>query len=229
MKRIVLLLALIAGPAVQAATYASNGNTGFGGVLSSLDITDDGTNITFALTAGASLNDAFVLYISNGATGSTSTALFTDTGDPLRKAISGFDGTDRSTVNMTAGFEITHALALDGGFAGLWATVDSGSHPFVATANGTPGGPNASPYNMTVAITDLGISPGDSFDFVGTYLNSGNAFRSDEAFGPGISPGSPGVPSTVTFTGSLSYTTTPEPSAAMLGAIGLLGLLRRRR
>lgn len=210
-----------------ATTYSSNGNAGFGGVLSSLDISDDGVNLTISLTTGANLNDKFVLYIDSIAGGENNTGGYTDNGDPLRNAISGFDGTNRSTVNLPAGFGIDYAIALDSGFAGLWETVDAGSHTFVATANGATGGIAASPYVMTVALAALGLSPGDSFTFVGTYT-SDTAFRSDEAFGAGIGAGNPGQ-NPVTFTGSESYTTIPEPSAALLGGLGLLALLRRRR
>ena len=80
---------------------------------------------------------------------------------------------------------------------------------------------------MQFDFTEIGLSPGDSFDFIGTYLNSSNAFRSDEAFGDGIAAGNPGN-SDVTFTSSLTYTPIPEPSSALLGSVALLGLLRRR-
>ncbi|MDQ8190552.1 hypothetical protein [Roseibacillus persicicus] len=210
-----------------ATTYSSNGNAGFGGVLDELLISDDGTNLTFSLSTGNSLNDKFVLYIDSVAGGENNTGGYTDTGDPLRNAISGFDGTNRSTVTVPAGFGIDYAIALDSGFAGLWETVDAGSHTFVNTANGSTGGATASPYVMTVALADLGLSAGDTFTFVGTYT-SDTAFRSDEAFGDGLAMGNPGQ-SPVTFTSSLSYTTIPEPSAALLGGLGMLSLLRRRR
>lgn len=226
--KILLAATLVASPA-WSATYISNGNTGFGGVLSSLDITDDGTNITFTLTRGAgALNDSLVLYLDSIAGGATSTVNFDDTGDDLRKAISGFDGTNRSTVEFPGGFGVDRAIALDQGFSGLWSTADGGAHGFLTTANGAPGGTTQATYAMTMTLSDLGLNPGDSFEFVGTYLNENGAFRSDEAFGDGIPSGNPGT-STVTFTGSRSYTTVPEPSVALLGGLGLLALLRRRR
>lgn len=213
------------------ATYAGNGNTGFGGVISSLDITDDGTDLTFVLTRGpGELNNSFVLYIDSTVGGQTSTASYTDApgNDSLRKAISGFDGSNRSTVNFSSGFDADRALALEGGFAGLWTTVNNGSHTFLATANGSPGGNTQATYSMVVSLTDLGLNPGDSFDFVGTYLNSGNAFRSNEGIGDGLPAGNPGA-SEVTFTAARSYTTIPEPTSAALGLIGSLLLLRRRK
>lgn len=231
MKLKILLAAasLVSITTGSAANYLGNGNSGFGGVISSLDITDDGTNVTFVLNRGAGgLNDAFVIYIDSVAGGQNNTSQFTDSGDPLRQAISGFDGTNRSTVNLTAGFGVDRAIALNQFFAGLWTTVDNASHNFVATANGSPGGTTQATYAMTVSLANLGLNPGDSFSFVGTYLNPGGAFRSDEGIGDGLPIGNPG-PSTVTFTGARTYTTIPEPTSAALGLIGAMLLLRRRK
>jgi hypothetical protein len=228
MKILPILFVLLVPVSVHGAVYASNGNTGFGGVLDSLEITDDGTTISFTLTTGNNLNDAFILYIDAGVVGPNNTGNFTDFGDGLRRGISGFDGTNRSLVNLPASFAANYALGLEGTFAGLWAPVENGTHTFVATANGSPGGSTAGSYTMNVALADLGLSPGDSFDFVGTYLNPGNAFRSDEAFGTGIGSENPGY-DPVTFTGALTYTTVPEPSVALVAMLGLFGFLRRRR
>lgn len=222
-------LATVAMPLshAQAVNFAGNGNTGFGGVISSLDITDDGTNITFTLNRGSgNLNDALVLYITGASGGFNTTENFTDSADPLRRAISGLDGSNRSTVNLP--FNAGFALGLEGGFSGLWSLVEGGSHNFVATANANPGGNEQSSYVMTVTLANLGLSPGDSFEFVGTYLNPSGPFRSDEGIGDGLPNGNPGL-SDVTFTGSRLYTTIPEPTAALLAGFGLLALLRRRR
>jgi hypothetical protein len=227
MKTLALTIFALGMGFAHGANYLGNGNTGFGGVISSLDIVDDGTNITFTLNRGSGdLNDAMVFYLGNGLPGFTSTVGFTDSADPLRRAISGYDGSTRSTLNLP--FEATHALCLEPGFSGLWSLVNAGSHTFVATANGSPGGSSQASYAMTVSLADLGLTPGDSFDFVVTYLNPSNAFRSDEGIGDGLPSGNPGHDES-TFTAARTYTTIPEPSAAMLGGIAMLGLLRRRR
>ncbi len=211
----------------QAVNYAGNGNSGFGGVISSLDIVDDGTNITFTLNRGpGDLNDAFVLYISAASGGFNTTENFTDWDDPLRRAISGFDGANRSTVNLP--FNAGFGLGLEPGFSGLWSLVEGGTHNFVAIANAAPGGNSQPSYAMTVSLANLGLNPGDSFQFVGTYLNPENAFRSNEGIGDGLPSDNPGQ-SDVTFTGSRLYTTIPEPTSALLAGFGLLALLRRRR
>lgn len=229
LKLILAATSLLTIAVASAASYLGNGNSGFGGVISSLDITDDGTNITFVLNRGVgNLNDAFVIYIDSVAGGQNNTSQFTDNADPLRQAVSGFDGVNRSTVNLTAGFGVDRALALNQFFAGLWATADNGSHPFVTTANVSPGGTSQSTYSMTVSLANMGLNPGDSFSFVGTYLNPGGAFRSNEGIGDGLPGANPGA-STVTFTGARTYTTIPEPAGAALGLVGLVFLLRRRR
>ncbi|MFZ4749966.1 MAG: MopE-related protein, partial [Phycisphaerales bacterium] len=81
------------GCASQAV--GGNGRGGFGSVIggSTLDVARDGGDWVFTLTKGAgAFNDALVLYFDTEVGGFSSTAGFTDTGDYLRKAISGFDG-----------------------------------------------------------------------------------------------------------------------------------------
>lgn len=220
---------LLTGGISSAANYLGNGNTGFGGVVSSLDITDDGTNLTFVLNRGTgTLNDAFVIYIDSTVGGANNTTQFTDTADGLRRAISGFSGSTRATVNLPSGFGVDRALALESSFGGLWSTVENGSHAFVATANGSPGGNAQASYSMTVSLANLGLNPGDAFNFVATYVNTGGDFRSNEGIGDGLPATNPGA-AAVTFTAGRSYTTIPEPASAALGLLGTLLILRRRK
>lgn len=226
-------LLLFTLPAAQAMVFSGNGNTGFGGVIASLDITDDGTNLTFVLTRGpATLNDAFVIYIDSVAGGFSDTSGFTDTGDSLRRALSGKGtGGETSIVTFPSGVTADHAIGLEAGFAGVWSLNSSSSHTFVSTANPTPGGISQPSYTMTVALANLGLTAGDSFTFVGTYLNTGNAYRSNEGIGKGLPDSNPGN-TTVVFSSGPSYTTTiPEPTlpAFSLSAIGFITLLKTRR
>jgi hypothetical protein len=46
---------------------------------------------------------------------------------------------------------------------------------------------------MSGDIEDLGLSAGDSFYFLVTYLNATNAFRADEAVGVALPEGNPGT------------------------------------
>lgn len=228
---ILLSTLLVATPAL-GANYAGNGNTGFGGVVSSMDITDDGTNIIFTLNRGiASLNDRFVVYIDSTTGGFSSTAGFNDDVDPLRAAISG-DGLSSGSSTVTFGFDADFALGLDAGFAGLWDLNNGGdnAHTFVSTVNGAPGGNSQASYSMTMTLASLGLAPGDTLNFVATYLNHDNAFRSGEGIGDGLPGGNTNVGSNpVTFTGFRSYSVVPEPAIALLGSLGLLALLRRKK
>jgi hypothetical protein len=230
--RTLLLLACLGCFPASAATYAGNGNTGFGGVVSSMDITDDGTNLVFTLNRGpGSLNDVFVVYIDSTTGGFSSTAGFNDDADLHRAAISG-DGTDSGTSVVTFGFDADFSIALNGSFAGLWELNNGGdnAHGFVATVNANPGGSTQASYSMTLSLASIGLNPGDSFQFVATYLNGSNAFRSGEGIGDGLPSGSDNVGANpVTFTGFRTYTTVPEPTVALLGSFGLLALLRRRK
>lgn len=110
---------------VQAqVTYSGNGNSGFGDVFGgsgNIQITDNGTQISFTLNKGlGDLNNTMVIYIDSKSGGFSNTSTFTDTADGLRRGVSGFDGTNRSTVNFPAGFEADYAIAFDQNFAGLW-------------------------------------------------------------------------------------------------------------
>lgn len=197
---------------IAQVSYAGNGNSGFGDVFGStgsLEITDDGTQISLTLNRGAGdLNNTMIIYIDSKTGGFSDTSSFTDTGDGLRKGISGYDGTNRSTVNFPAGFEADYVIALDQSFAGLWTLVDSGSHTYIDSANLSPTAtPGNSTFTFNIDFTEIGTTSSSNFKFVVTYLNDGNAFRSDEAIGDGISSGNPGA-TAVTFTGDRSYPNT---------------------
>lgn len=220
--------------AAHADIYLGNGNSGFGGVIGtgSLELTSFGTLVNGSLTRGAGdLNDAGVIYLDSTSGGFASTVTFDDASDGLRRAISGFDGgANRSAVNFNAGFGADFAIAFDQGFGGLWQLQGTGAHLFVADLGLTPTGLPSSPtFDFSFDLSDIGLTPGGSFDFVATYLNSGNAFRSDEAIGDGILAGNPGQMA-ITFTGSRTFVTAiPEPSSATLVLAGGAWVAFRRR
>lgn len=227
------LLVLGLSPA-SAVNYAGNGGTGFGGVVSSLDITNTPTDITFTLNRGpGTLSDRLVIYIDSVGGGFGNTGGFTDTGSPagsdqLRAALSGVGtGGGSSVVTFPEGMTADYGIGLEGGFAGLWTLTNGGSHGFVATANAAPGGTSQASYAMTVSLANLGLSVGSTLQFVGTYLNSGNAFRSNEGIGDGL-PGANLGQAPATFTAFRTYTVVPEPSSAVLSLLGLLAVRRRR-
>jgi len=226
-------LVSVGGLASAATVYSSvgNGESGFGGVLGtgtiSIDSETDGSlDFTFTKGTGGDLNDAVVIYLQAGsAQGFTSTANFDDDGDPLRQAISGFDGTNRSILNFngTSGLSPNYAIAFDQTFGGLWQLVENGgpnSLPFVTSVNLTPTGTTTSAtYTFSLNASNIGLTPGsgESFSFVATYLNSGNVFRSNEAFGGGFDGTNPGN-STVTMSNAQVVQTVPEPGVLFLAA-----------
>src|SRR5881275_2250537 len=117
---------------VQAATYSGNGNSGFGGPigLGSLTLTDNGTTVFGTVNKGPNgFNDVLVLYIDSQAGGFSDTSTLGDNGDGLRKAISGFDGGNRSLMTFASGFNPDYAIALgpqSDSFGGLWQLTTGG-------------------------------------------------------------------------------------------------------
>ncbi len=196
--------------------YSGNGNTGFGDVIgnSNLNINDDGTTITFTLTKGTGdFNDALVLYISTGQPGRTVIdSNVEDNMDPLRRAISnGNDQGNGTIINFPPAFQADYAIGLEVGFAGLWSipapptVVGDGGLPFVASANTDLIGASQAVCTFSVTWADLGLTNTDSFDFVGLYLNPGNAFSSNEGYGDGLPGANPGG-GTITYTSFYTYT-----------------------
>ncbi len=204
-----LLLIAFAGSASAQTTYTGNGNTGFGGVVGpgSLVLSDDGTTLTGVFTRGAgALNDALVLYLDTRPGGIASTSVLADNMDLGRRAVSGFDGTNRSTVTFPTGLEPDFGISIQNGFVGLFELVPGAALTYVTTGNLVVSG---STYTFDFSFAELGRM-GSTINFVGSYLNASNVFRSDEAFGPGVPPGNPGY-TTIGFSGSLSYALPPLP------------------
>ncbi len=209
------------------AAYFGNGATGFGGPIGNgtLDITSDGTNLTITLDQAASLNDVLVLYIDSVAGGFANTSSLIDATDGGRRAVSGFDGTNRTQVNFAAGFTADFGLNIASGYTALFDLESGPTHTFVsgATATGTD------PRVVTLPLSAIG-NPA-AFNFVGTYI-SDSAFRSNESFGANTAGGSnPGGTGSLTFTESLAFpiAVVPEPTAVGVIGLGLLGAAMRRR
>ena len=213
----------------QSTSYSGNGNNGFGGALGtgSFDISDDGTTVTLTFNRGSgNFNDALVVYIDSESGGPSNTSNFTDTGDPSRQAVSGYNGSSRSTVNFPVGFRPDFAISAnvngsDPNFNNLFDLAENGSHTFVDGVNINPSsGVGNSTYTMKFDFSEINTSSGtESFSFVATYLNEGSAFRSDEAIGDGISGGNPGS-NPVTFDTYFQYSSGDEGGLAATAATG---------
>lgn len=213
MKKMHLAFALLFSLAASAQVdYSGNGRTGFGGTVGNSTLTMDevGDNITFLFTkGGGDLNDKVVIYVDSKSGGFSTTSSFTDAGDDLRKAISGYNGTNRATLNFPTGFEPDYAVAFGPNYAGSWELVANGPHTNVVNANLTPTGTTTSPtYSFTVNKGSIGLSTsGDiSFKFLVTYIST-TAFRSNEFIGDPGPAANPGSNTSYTATSSLLFST----------------------
>src|SRR6266436_5165575 len=138
-----LLISL--GLSASAATYSGNGNSGFGGPigLGSLTLTDDGTTVSGTVNKGPNgFNDVLVLYIDSVGGGFSDTSSLSDNADGLRKAISGFDGANRSLMTFS-GMLPDYAIALgpsSDNFGGLWQLASGGANSlgFITSVNLNP-------------------------------------------------------------------------------------------
>ena len=234
----------------NADTYFGNGNTGFGGPVGTGSLTvvngDDGNgndNVTFSFMGGSGHptldgND-FVLYLSTGAAGLTDTSTLSDNGDGGREAISGANNTNgtRTLVTFPTGFQATYAISVQDAFVGLFHLVNLASPPsldYVGAGVGagvTQSSASGGPDTVTIPLSILGLSPGQTFQFVGTDIATGT-YRSNEAFGGSDAPAGGtniGDSSPLDFSSADTFST-PEPSSlALLGLVGLAAASRRRR
>lgn len=231
----VLATALSAG----AAVYNGNGATGFGGPVGtgSLAVTDSGSDVTFTFTPGVGHpsidGNHLVIYLSTGAPGLVDTSPLIDNGDNGRRAISGYNGaaspSTRSLIAFPAGFQATHAIAMEGGYAGLFQLPQAGGDGNLTWLDGA--GQSGYPLSVTLPLSALGLAPGQSFGLLGTLLDGGAAYRSNETIGvtsPDIGAGgNPGFDNLITFSSGYTYTITPEPMSA--AALGFAMLVKRRR
>ena len=243
MKKILNLIAGLSAlgmVSTQAATtYVGNGNSSFGGAIGngSLEVTDNAAGtLSFTFTRGGSdFGNALVLYFDTTSGGVNSTSGLTDTADGLRRAISGFDSVQgRSALTFATGFNADFAIALNGGFAGLWSLSPSANFSYLNSANllrnGGTTNETAASYSFSLNVADLGLTAnsGQTFNFFATYISE-SAFRSGETLGASYS-GSPASGwNPFTAAGSNSYTLVPEPSSSLLMGLGLAGLAVLRR
>jgi hypothetical protein len=245
------------GTAVQAqlvtnatpgvGTYANSvtgSGSNFGNVLGggSFSLTQTGGAISLSFTKGAgSFNDAVVIYFDpdgGSPAGFADTGGFTDGADGLRRAISGFDGGgSRSTLFFAPGFNATHAIAFKpfgagNGYAGLWSLNNGASHGGGGTLNMTPDTSNQPTYTMGFNMSDLGLTPGQSFNFVATYIAE-SGFRSSEllgtASGPANNPGYTNLALSGNDYNRFVSAAVPEPATLGLLALPLMGVFSLRR
>jgi hypothetical protein len=228
----------------QATVYNGNGATGFGGPVGTgaLTVTDDAAgNVTFSFQPGAGHpsvdGNNLVIYLSTGMPGLPDTSALIDNGDSGRRGISGYNAgstpTTRSLIAFPSGFQATYALAMESGYVGLFQLPPLGGDGNLTYLTG--GSQSGNPLHVTVPLTTLGLTQGQSFQLLGTLLDGGAAYRSNEAIGatsPDIAAsGNPGFNNLITFSSAFTYNSTivPEPASVALIALSGAFIARRRR
>ncbi len=235
--------------AAQAqATYTGNGLTGFGGTLGngSLAVSSNATAGTVTFTfhpAGTFSGNDVVVYIDSQPGGLADTSSLVDNGDPSREAISGYNANNpsRTQVNFASGFGADYALSFqNNAYIGLFS-VPTGSNTYLNYIDGTAP-TSGGPYTITLPDAELGLTPAQSFNFVGTLIDPNAAYRSNETLGLSVTvPGTVGDTPNAGFTGTTTFanfdtfapTPAPEPSGtvSLLVGAGVLGsgIVWRRR
>ena len=212
-----------------ATTYVGNGNAAWGGNFGNGNIVvDDNVAgvLTFTINATTPGN-AMVIYIDSVTGGFSNNSLLSDADDGLRKAISGYNGSARSGLNLP--FAADYAIAADGGYGALWQLAEGGNNSLV-WKRGVGTIPTSGSV-LTLNVSDLGLTAnsGQTFNFAAMMVST-SGYSSPEAIGASIT-GAHGHGQTQTITSGSSYTLIPEPSSSLLMGLGLAGLvaLRLRR
>jgi len=224
----VFLLAMAVGPPALAVTFFDTVGDNFDGNahmdITSVDVTDDGTNITFKVSVNAADITSpdwgkYCIGIDTGA----------GTGDPTVPKGNGW------------GRNIAMADKMDA-WIGSWVDGGGGFQPWTYSGGSwTQNGQfvpvlSGNSTTMTTTLASLGLSPGQSFKFdVYTTGGGGDDSANDAAANPNQSisdwPGPYLTPAAGEPGGPLMYTTVPEPtSLALVGLMGvaLAGVARRR-
>src|SRR5215211_3651721 len=222
LRAVLALAALAVGPSAFAATFFDSTGENFDANahmdISSVEVTDDGSNISFKInvSAGSITSPADWGKYQIGI--DTSSA----TGDP------------GSPVGNPWGRNITMANKMDA-WVGSWVDGGGGFQPWTYaggswTQNGS-GAPviSGNSTTITTSLASLGLSPGQTFQFdVYTSGGGGGDSANDAAANPHQSTTGWGGPYTTPADGvgaALSYTTVPEPVSAALAGLALMGTI----
>ncbi|MCH8569214.1 MAG: hypothetical protein LAT67_13145, partial [Balneolales bacterium] len=208
-------------------TYTGSGTTGFGGIIgnSTLQLQDNGRTIIGSLQRTGTPfnfnNNALVIYISNGDAGRAQIdAEVNDVGSRLRDSISYITadlGGSAPALTFPAGFEATHAIAIDGITGALFEippTGEVGENDLIEIGGVNVSGQGFNTLNFSFDISDINSVPGGVINFVATYIDhsGGSAFGfrgnvSNEGYGesfPSDAQGNIGQ-NNFTFTNALEY------------------------
>lgn len=218
----VLLGALAISSNLQAATYSETGT--FTDSDASLTLSVSTTSIAGFNTALGTLTGINVAFTSMTTSGST-TLQNTDTNpSTVTEATLRYSGAGRPVLSGPGVSSLTFPLAgavevplsgnspIAGNSSEFWSGGPVTTDPGLATSQNIASGSFGS-YLDTPVVFDIDGTGSSVIAFTG----GSPQFVNSSLTGSGLV--------TVTYT----YTPIPEPSAALLGALGVLGLLRRRR
>jgi hypothetical protein len=217
-KQTLFLLAALVVPASAAVTL----NTQFGSAFDSLGATvPDGT--LWALVVDTNNDGIFTGFNNNGSLSSTIAA---DTFFTAAQSISLGTVLNGNTVFALGGFNgagpgiTADTIVINYGTNGAAAALTYAIYWFPGA---TYSGPGAQTIGSQVGGLNTTSNDGGLFDAGMVLPNDGGLISTGAATVDGG-----GSIANSTFT-AVNLTVIPEPSAALLGAIGALGLLRRRR
>ena len=228
----------INGGEYAVSTNGANGS--FGDVIGSnstlfIDSSTTG-GLNFGLDPVGGINDVVVIYIDSVAGGIADTTGVDDRSFPAPRAITGNSDSGSSEIFFARDFLADFAITIENGFSGLFSLSGAGTGiTLIRDNNLNPDNTSnaAASREINLALSNLGIAPGDSFKFVATYI-SGTAFRSNEFIGaPGAasanSDGDIGNNDVTLAAGDFhTFVAVPEP-ASLLAGCGLLSLVALRR
>lgn len=223
--KLMLVAMMLIAPRAFGATFFDTVGDNFDGNahmdITQVDVTDDGTNITFKISVNtANINSPdwgkYTIGIdTNSATGDFGSPVGNPWGRNINMA-GGMDAWVGSWVDGTGGFQPwTYS-------GGSWT--QNGSGVPVISGNMT---------TITTSLASLGLTPGQSFKFdVYTTGGGGGDSANDAGANPLQSTTGWSGPYTTPAGGELNYTTVPEPTSmglAGLAAFAIVGALRRRK
>lgn len=221
-------VAVAMGPSALGATFFDTVGDNFDGNahmdITSVDVTDDGTNITFKISVNAA-----DITMPNWGKYAVGIDTGPGTGDPTTPKGNGW------------GRNIAMADKMDA-WIGSWVDSGGGFQPWTYSGGSwTQNGQfvpvlSGNMTTITTTLASLGLSPGQSFKFdVYTTGGGGDDSANDSLANPNQSisdwPGPYTTPSSGEPGGALMYTTVPEPMTLVLvglSLVGLVGLVRKR-